>query len=71
MVSFIAHAPFESSPGYEIASTAVAIFDCRELGNGIEPYWSSPTWPGPIAACRKAFTAVPVAESGYLEQTTS
>jgi hypothetical protein len=71
MVSFTIHAPFENSPDYEIAFTAVAIFDCKELGNGMDPYWSSPTWPGPIAACMKAFTAVPVAASGYLEQTIS
>ncbi|CMD59947.1 Uncharacterised protein [Mycobacterium tuberculosis] len=51
--------------------TAAANFAWNDLGNGMEPYWSRPSWPGPIAACINALTAVPVVASGYFEQTIS
>ena len=74
MVSFTVHAPFTNSQclaRQEIAFTAAAIFAWNALGSGIDPYWSKPTWPGPIALCMNAFTAAPVAESGYFEHTIS
>lgn len=51
--------------------TALDSFAVNEPGSGMEPYWSRPSWPGPIAACMNAFTADPVAASGYFEQTIS
>src|ERR1700733_12224748 len=51
--------------------TAVDNLDLNESGMGIYPLSAKPFWPGPMVACRNAFTAVPTWLSGYLEQTIS
>ena len=54
-----------------MALTAVDNLDLNASGMGIYPLSAKPFWPGPMVACRNAFTAVPTWLSGYFEQTTS
>jgi len=56
---------------HEMALTAVDNLDLNASGMGIYPLSANPFWPGPMVACRNAFTAVPTWLSGYFEQTTS
>ena len=59
------------APDHAMALTAVDNLDLNASGIGIYPLSANPFWPGPMVACRKAFTAVPTWLSGYFEQTTS
>ena len=59
------------NPDHLMLLTELDNLDLNEPGMGIYPLSAKPFWPGPMVACRNAFTAVPTWLSGYFEQTIS